>query len=467
MVTFPLHPYQQNIALIDGDTGRQFSYGDLIQEQERFSKFYPLQKGLIFLFSQNSMDEVAAYIAAINLEHVVCLLDARLKLEIKQQLVHLYMPDMILEGDDNKWEGYQQAVPFYADLQVWQNIHQERTPLLHPDLQLLLSTSGTTGSPKLIRLSKVNLLSNAESIEDFLVIKDYERAIASLPIHYSYGLSVLHSHLIAGASIVLTKQSIVQAGFWNVMNQYNCTSFAGVPYSYQMLERLDFDQIDVTSLKTMTQAGGKLDKALVLKYYELMKSRGGKFIVMYGQTEATARIAYLPIEFLPQKAGAIGKAIPGGKLHIFEGEHEIKEPGKIGELVYEGSNVMMGYADGPQDLVKGYDQHGVLLTGDLGYFDEDGIFYVTGRNKRISKVYGARINLDELEEHLQPFGEVAVSTDDQRIFLFFEKGSVDLCERCIHELSEKYQIHYSTFVCRIVDKLPRTSSGKIDYKRLL
>lgn len=467
MVTFPLQPYNQNIALIDGDTGRQLTYEDLLHDQERFCNFYPLQKSLIFLFSQNSMDEVAAYIAAINNDQAICLLDSRLKSEIKQQLVQTYLPHMILESAENTWEGYQPSVPFYGDLNAWTIINPESSPELHPDLQLLLSTSGTTGSPKMIRLSKVNLISNAAAINEYLGINAYERAIASLPIHYSYGLSVLHSHLMAGASVVLTPHSIVQTEFWNVMNQYYCTSFAGVPYSYTLLERLGFDGTNVPSLKTMTQAGGKLEKELVLKYYELMKSRGGKFIVMYGQTEATARIAYLPMECLPAKAGAIGKAIPGGKLHVFEGDQEITAPDKIGELVYEGTNVMMGYAEGPQDLVKGHDQHGVLLTGDLGYFDRDGIFYVTGRIKRISKVYGARINLDELEEQLKSYGDVAIASDDRQIFLYFESGNEELFDKCVKELSEKYQIHYSTFVFRRVLKLPRTSSGKIDYKRLV
>lgn len=466
MVTFPLQQYSQSVALIDGDNGRKLTYLQLVEDQERFAKFYPLERGLIFVFSRNALDDIASYLAAINHGHVVCLLDCKLKTDIKQKLVQTYYPHMIFDCSEDGWKDYQLTVPFYPDIKVWACNAPQRSPALHPELQVLLSSSGTTGSPKMIRLSKVNILANAASIVDYLKIDQQEKAVASLPIHYSYGLSVLHSHLIAGATVVLTQKSVVQAEFWNMFKLYECTSLAGVPYTYEMLERVEFEKMDLPSLNTLTQAGGKLDKRLILKYFQLMHKRGRKFIVMYGQTEATARIAYLPMESLPAKAGSIGKPIPGGKLHIFKDGKEIQTSGTIGELVYEGSNVMLGYADGPADLIEGDNHHGVLLTGDLGYFDEDKMFYVTGRLKRISKIYGSRINLEELEDHLKSFGSIAVTSDDQHIFLYFEDGNDELFQQCVNELSEKFQIHYSSFECRSIEKLPRNSAGKIDYTQL-
>ncbi len=449
---FPIEDFGSNCAFIDGDTGRRLSYADLGLLQKQLSERW-VERSLIFLFCQNTLEEVAAYVAALNLAHVVCLLDARLSPELKQHAISLYQPRYILQSGSEAWPKYRQIDSPLATLSLWQASRPQ--PELHPELTLLLSTSGTTGSPKMIRLSPANLRSNALAIIDYLGIDAHEKAIASLPMHYSYGLSVINSHIFAGATLVLTQQSMTQAGFWAVMRQQGCTSFAGVPYTYQLLDRLGFERMELPQLKTMTQAGGHLDPALALHFWRVMQAKGGRFFVMYGQTEATARIAYLPPDLLPSKAGAIGRPIPGGSLAIVEGE-----------LIYRGPNVMLGYAETADDLAKGDEMQGVLATGDLGVCDSDGIFYVTGRVKRISKIYGYRINLDEIEHALRPIAVVAVTSDDIHIFLYFEEGDDALFGKCIHYLSEKYKLHPTTFIARNVKSLPRTPSGKIDYQKL-
>ncbi len=401
------------------------------------------------------MEDTIAYLSAVHCGNVVSLLDGFMHESLKKNLVRVYLPDYIF-SDELDWEGYDALSPGIYKLRG------EGSTKLHNKLQLMLSTSGTTGSPKLIRLSKENILSNSQAIIAYLNIDSSERAIASLPFHYSYGLSVLHSHLFAGASIVLTQSSVTQNAFWEIFKKFSCTSLAGVPYTYKALERVGFLTMNLPSLKTLTQAGGHLDPALVVKFYEKVN----RFFVMYGQTEATARIAYLPPNLLPEKLGSIGIPIPGGSLKIYDGENQVKESKHTGEIVYRGSNVMLGYAQQASDLAKGDELNGTLRTGDLGYFDQDQIFFVTGRMKRISKVYGLRINLDDIEKELAPYGNIAVTATDEQITIYVENGSKAKPEECIEHLSQIYGLHPSTFRCLSIEKLPRTTSDKIDYMRL-
>lgn len=362
MDLFPLEHFGNQPALIDGDSGTALSYLDLKRESEKIYALLPTKKSLVFLFCQNRLEELVAYVGLIQAGAAVCLLEAGMPSSFKEPLIERYEPDFIIESSPFAPKNYAAIESPYPTLTFLKR--EAETAALHPDLQLLLTTSGTTGNPKLIRLSRQNLVSNARSIIDYLAITSNERAIASLPIHYSYGLSVLHSHLLAGASVVLTQSSPAQGPFWEILNQTGCTSLAGVPFTYHLMDKIGFERLPLPTLKTLTQAGGALEPELIIKFHNVMQKRGGLFYVMYGQTEATARIAYLPPALLPEKAGAIGRAIPGGKLRLVEEE-----------LVYEGPNVMMGYAENRDDLMKGDELNGVLYTGDLGRVDADGLFF--------------------------------------------------------------------------------------------
>jgi len=337
---------------------------------------------------------------------------------------------------------------------------------MHPELALLLSTSGTTGSPKFVRLSRRNVEANAKSIALYLGLGPSERAITSLPLHYTYGLSVLNSHLSSGGCVVLTDDSIMRPEFWRTFSRYGCTSMAGVPYSYQILNRIGFESLDLPTLRTLTQAGGRMDEGNILKYDALMKSRGGRLFVMYGQTEATARIAYLPPERLPAKAGSIGVPVPDGNISIELDGEALNGPGRTGEIVYRGPNVMLGYAETPADLALGDQLGGTLHTGDLGHLDADGFLYLTGRCNRIAKIFGLRISLDEVEGRLRGRGPVAVSGTDERIVVFCETGDGPEHEAWRRELAGLYKINISAFEFRKVPALPLHPSGKIDYGRL-
>jgi acyl-CoA synthetase (AMP-forming)/AMP-acid ligase II len=294
---------------------------------------------------------------------------------------------------------------------------------LHPDLALLLSTSGSTGSPRLVRLSHENLDANAEAIAGYLGIDDEDRAVTALPLHYCYGLSVLHSHLASGAGVVLTDLSVVDRCFWDLFRRHRGTSFAGVPHTFDLLDRIGFDQLALPTLRYVTQAGGRMAPEVVQRYAALGARDGWDLVVMYGQTEATARMAYLPPHLAATHPWSIGTPIPGGAFHL----EPVPGSGPAeGELVYSGPNVMLGYADRPDDLALGRTVD-VLRTGDLARRHPDGLYEVVGRRSRFAKIAGVRIDLDHVERLLRREGIAALCTsDDHRLVVGLEEGGRDL-----------------------------------------
>jgi len=279
---------------------------------------------------------------------------------------------------------------------------------LHPDLALLASTSGSTGSPKVVRLSAANLRSNAAAIAESLGITGDDRAATTLPLSYCYGASVVHSHLWAGAGLILTDRSVIDTRFWDLFRRYGATSFAGVPYTFEMLEQAGFADMDLPTLRYVTQAGGRLDPEMVRRYACLGRRRGFDFVVMYGATEATARMAYLPAEQALDQPDAIGRAIPGGSFELapLDGWTEPD----VGELVYRGPNVMMGYARSAADLATGA-AVAQLRTGDVARHLGEGMYQVVGRLSRFAKLYGLRIDLQRVETAVAEAGSPAMCTE--------------------------------------------------------
>jgi acyl-CoA synthetase (AMP-forming)/AMP-acid ligase II len=311
----------------------------------------------------------------------------------------------------------------------------------------------------LVRLSRENLQSNATSIAEYLHLSAAERPITSLPMSYSYGLSVINSHLLVGAALTLTEHGVLRREFWDTIDQCACTSFAGVPYSYQMLLQMGLLNRRGRTLRTLTQAGGALSEVYVQQMHQLALQCGFKFFIMYGQTEATARISYVPFEKLGEKIGSIGIPIPGGSLALDR---------DTGELLYRGPNVMLGYAEGIEDLAKGDELAGVLKTGDLARQDEDGFFYITGRLKRFLKLFGKRVNLDEVERIVQRrFGlPVACFGRDDLLMVSLESGGPEVPEVAAM-LREILSLPKNAIQVDAVEKLPRTARGKMDYQSLL
>jgi acyl-coenzyme A synthetase/AMP-(fatty) acid ligase len=285
-------------------------------------------------------------------------------------------------------------------------------------------------------------------------------------MHYSFGLSIINSHLLKGATILLTNKSLMEKDFWPFLKQEQATSLSGVPYTYEMLKRLRFFRMDLPSIRTLTQAGGKLNIELNKEFAEYAQATGKRFFVMYGQTEATARMSYLPHEKSLSKLGSIGIVIPGGEFKIVsENKHEIKEHEQSGELVYTGDNVSMGYAESGKDLAKGDENGRTLYTGDLAKRDNDGFYYIIGRKKRFIKLFGNRINLDDAESLLktQYVDCVCVGTDDKMIIYTTEKEKENEIKQYI---ASKTNIHFSAFEVRNIESIPKNSSGKTIYSEL-
>ncbi|OIJ27548.1 AMP-binding protein [Nocardioides luteus] len=330
---------------------------------------------------------------------------------------------------------------------------------IHPDLALLLSTSGSTGSPKLVRLSRDNLAANAAGIAAYLGLTSADRAMSSLPLHYCYGLSVLNSHLSAGAAVILTDLSVADDCFWDVAARHGATSFAGVPYTFDLLDTSGFAERSLPSLRYITQAGGKMPPETVRRYAALGESRGWDLVVMYGQTEATARMAYLPPDLAASRPEAIGIPIPGGhfRLDPVEGLEE-----GVGELVYTGPNVMMGYAESVADLARGPELT-ELRTGDLARQADDGLWEITGRRSRFGKILGLRIDLDRIESELGS-GSVRVVAPGDRLHLFTDDHESadrlpELVDGIVALPRAAVQVHR-------IDEVPRTPNGKVDYATL-
>jgi len=455
--------HSEGIALFDADAGLAVSYPTLWEEIERLSPALSSdRKALAFHICTNTVDDIIAYLATVAAGHVAALLDGGLTNDKLSRLLQRYKPEWVVCHADktNDYSAelsvFDQVINFRS-LKIFRKSHAPVEDI-SLSLALLLSTSGSTGSPKFVRLSQKNLESNAYSIAQYLGIERDHRAIVSLPMHYSYGLSVINSHLCAGASLVITDGTLMEKTFWDVFAQYACSSFAGVPYSYAMLERVGFSKKHYPALRYMTQAGGKLEDHHVRRYYDLLSQQGKRFYVMYGQTEASPRMCYLPFESLPQKIGSVGVAIPGGKISIDPGTREV---------IYQGPNVMLGYAHCRHDLAAGDDLQGVLRTGDIGYQDDDGYLYITGRSKRIGKVYGVRLNLDEVESLLHCHGPAAViSKDGDKIGVFCEFQTEDDYAAVARELAIALSTHWSAFDFHHLESLPVNASGKIDYGQL-
>ncbi len=457
--------YDARPALLDAATGLRCSYAALRRRVAQLASTLAGEdaKRLVFLFCRNDEPTVVAYLAAVEAGHAVALLDGSLRCELTASLLERYRPELVL-GLPEPLAGYQcEPLPLGTLLQ--RRPHIADSPP-HEQLALLLSTSGSTGSPKLVRLTRQAVQHNAAAILKALEITDQERPITTLPLHYSFGLSVLNSHLLAGAEIVLTGDSIVTEGFWKAVRQWQCSSFAGVPYTYEMLRRLDLGRLVPDSLATMTQAGGKLANPLISQFHEFMAARGGRFFVMYGQTEATARITVLPADRLPAKLGSAGFPLAGGTIQILVDGRPATQPNVSGEVFYSGENVMLGYAETREDLTRGDELHGELQTGDIGYLDSDGALYITGRIKRIAKVFGLRINLEEVEAMVRLHGSAAAVGKQDCLVLFCEFTTSDAYAELTRTLAQRMGIHHSGIEFRYIEKLPVSANGKIDYRVL-
>ncbi|HEU4474156.1 MAG TPA: AMP-binding protein [Gemmatimonadales bacterium] len=451
-------------ALIASAQDVRITFAELGRRVEEVAEWLRQAVGgrrLVFLAPGPDAESVLFYLACLRAGLPLCLTEPQP--EPLARLCGIYRPALVLAPDTltlpDGWDARPSALDGYVAARASDSGEQP----LHPDLALLLTTSGSTGSPKLVRLTAGNLAANAAAIADYLGLGPGELAAQSLPMHYSYGLSVLNSHLVSGGGILLTPHSFMRPEFWRDADRLEATSFAGVPYMYETLHRLRFDPARHPSVRTYTQAGGALRRELIAHFHSRITQAGARLVIMYGQTEATARISFVPPERLAEKIGTIGRAIPGGRLHL---EPIQGGDGHAEQLVYQGANVMMGYAESPAELALGDVQHGVLRTGDLATVDEDGYYTIVGRLKRFAKLFGRRVSLEDVERELESAFPVRVIATDagDRLGLHVAPDGAVRDEAMVAHLAHFLAVPPAAIGIRRVSELPLTSSGKKDYR---
>jgi acyl-coenzyme A synthetase/AMP-(fatty) acid ligase len=447
---------RSKVAVVD-DSGYSLTYGEICDFAVEFARHLS-SRTLIFILSENKIGSLLGYTASLSNRIVPLILSSATEEGLYKNLLEVYKPEYLwMPNDIAERKGFESVFTAWDYSLVKTGC--PKVPLFD-DLSLLLPTSGSTGSPKLVRHSYRNIEANADNVRCLFELDGSEKAMAILPMHYTMGLSVITSHLLAGSTLLLSGRSLLDKGFWSMLKEATC--FAGVPYSYEILTKMRFTRMDLPNLKVITQGGGKLSEEMFKMLAQYAHDNGKKFIATYGQTECTARMAYLPAEWATTKTCSIGFAEPGGKLSIidkdgvetFEGEAE-------GEMVYRGENVTLGYATCREDLLKADENHGVMHTGDMAYRDVDGCYYIIGRLKRFLKIYGLRIGLDEVEQMVKAeFNtDCYCKGDDEKLVVLVTNSQ--LKELLPSFIEEKTHLFHQKVEVQVVKEILRNETGKV------
>lgn len=455
---------KERIAAIDS-MGNTLSYGELVTFSKEIASMIP-HRSFLFLLTDNNVGGIAWSISCLNAENVPLILNANIEEELYENLFEIYQPPYLCVPATSSISltSYEVLAERYGYILLKTKL---KACPMYAELSHLLPTSGSTGSPKLVRHKYDNIAAAALNISTFFHLTKEDRPLLVLPLYYTMGLSVVFSHLYVGATILITNQSMTDRAFWSFMKDQKATSFTGVPYSFEILNMMRFFRMDLPDLNLLTQGGGKMSRQLNLKFAEYCRDNGKQWIATYGQSEGTARMAYLPAKWAVEKAGSIGLAVPNAELSLMDNEGNVIEESNVeGEMCYKGKNVTLGYARKREDLLLGDTRHGFMHTGDLAYRDKDGCYYIVGRIGRFLKLFGMRVGLDECEQIIKgkfPIECACVGTDEKMvIYLTNEQYSQQVKDLLI----EKTKLIASIFDVRTIDKIPRNEAGKILYNKL-
>ena len=429
-----LEKFKNNTALID-EMGIKYSYNQIIKKTKHLNSNI-IKKSLILLVVSNSPASIMGYVSFVRSNNTSIILDKSFKLEYVKKIIKKYRPNYLFgpKGYFNEIERDNKTINFenYNLIKTnFRKIHK-----INKNNLLLLSTSGTTQSPKFVRLSNLNIQNNTKNIIKYLNINSKHTTITTMPMGYSYGLSIINTHLASGSKIIINNKTIFERDFWKKVKKYKITSFGGVPQFYEQLKKLKFENLKFPTLKYLTQAGGKLEKDFLNYFKDICHKNKIKFISMYGQTEASPRMSYLKWDKFPSKIGSIGKPLTQSRFGLLSKKGKnIKKPFITGELIYFGKNVSLGYANSVNDLKKGDENKGKLYTGDLAYKDNENFYYISGRKNRISKIFGIRINLDNVENMLRKnsYKVRCVSDDKYLKILISRKYDVQKIKKLIYD----------------------------------
>ena len=456
------HIDPQQIAAIDSNSDK-LTYADITTLSQQITEDIP-ERALCFLLVENNVGGIAWVMGMLDSHKLIPLiLNVKTEPGLYQQLLATYQPSYVCAPTHLPVDGQTIHTLFgYTLTKVSDMIYP-----IHNDLSHLLPTSGSTGSPKLVRHKYDNIEAAGLNISTFFELKATDRPLMVLPLYYTMGLSMVFSHLRVGATILITGLSMTDPNFWKFIKEQHATSFTGVPYSFQVLNLMRFFRMDLPDIELLTQGGGKMPKELNRKFAEYCRDNGKRWIATYGQSECTARMAFLPAKWAIEKVGSIGIAVPNGELSLINTEGNlITTPHTEGEMCYRGKNVTMGYARQQSDLALGDERNGYIRTGDLAYFDEDGCYYIVGRMGRFLKLFGMRVGLDECEQIIQSECniECACVGTDEKMIVYITNADKQIQVKDI--LVHKTHIVATSFEIRIIAEIPKNEAGKKLYSQL-
>ena len=438
------------------------SYGDLDKLSDKLAKKFNKKK-LGFLICENEIESILFYLSSLKNKCALVLLEKNITEINLNSLIQKYEPKYIFKNKKNniKCKNFTKREIFLNYL-----IYENKNKLninIHKNLKILISTSGTTGNPKYVKLSEKNLSSNIESVINYLKLNKYDSTITTLPMNYVYGLSIINTHLFVGAKIILNDFSVIDKRFWELISKHKITNINGVSYLYEIMDKIKFLDKNLSYVQFFTHAGGKINKQLQKKLIDFCIKNKKKIFFMYGAAEATARMSYVPWEYAKKKIGSIGIPIKGGRFWLEnKKKQKIIQKNKIGELFYSGKNVFSGYANNFQDLST-IDNLSILRTGDFAKKDKDGFYFLSGRSDKFVKIQGNRLNLEDIETYTYNFGVKSVCklNKQNKISIFIEK---DIDERMLlNEIKKRVTVHPSNFIIKKIKKFPLNKNFKISY----
>ena len=415
------------------------------------------ENSLVIFFTNNDVESIILYYALLKHSVTILLLDDALNTKDALKYIKDYKPSYILFPKKNDFEISNFKIIFENKSFYLSKNKKSLNYILNNNIKFLLTTSGSTRDPKCAKITLESIKKNTESIIEYLEINSNDRTVTTLPLNYSYGLSVINSHFMSGASIIPNNYSIIEKKFWDLTIKNKITNLNGVPYFYEILNRIGLKKLnELKKLRFLTQAGGGLDQNIFLSLKNYCHKNKKLLYLMYGQTEASPRISYIKVN-KNLLTPSVGKALPGGKLYLIDNNKNINKINTEGELIYEGPNTFSGYAQNFNDLKK-LETIKSLNTGDLGIFDKKGNFYINGRKNRFIKLFSYRINLDHVEDLFRSKeSNVATIFSKDKIYIFSEKKINNF---------KKINIPKNKIINYVLSRLPKLKNDKIDYKKL-
>ena len=444
--------YSSRVALIDNITS--YTYEDL----ENYSKIFPLnknKKNLIIILTENKIEPIIGYVSCLLKKQLCYLVDSNTESNFLRALITKYKPHMIFANQQKikEFPNYKKILDFknYCLLESKSLLNYP----IHKDLALLLGTSGSTGSPKCVKISSKSLSFNTFQIQKTLKMNKVDRTITTMPFHYTYGLSIINTHLSVGASIVISNNKVFENEFWKLIKKYSINNFGAVAYMYEMIKKINPPLHFFKKIKYLTHAGGPIDNN-ILDYIIKKFSKKIKFFNMYGSVEACSRISILDYKFLISKKKSIGTGMPGTKIYI-------KNSKTRGELCFSGKNIFSGYANSLQNLGS-LSKLKYFNTGDLAEKDDDNFYYIVGRKSRYIKMLSNRIYLSDVENYINNCNIKNICIGSTNKIIFF--CNLRLKNKILNLCNNKFKINKNFIFFNSYSEVAYTQNNKINYNYL-